>query len=249
MKPFNAHFRPRLLLAALTLTSTVLAAPLQVFPFRHSAAGVDPAASGRLTVRQVDARTSESVLTLTGLTPQAAYAAHYHALGATNRLDPCDSDGPVTAGFPSFKASAQGRATVVLRADPARIAGQAGAYVNVHTAGDLAVVPLCAAVLRTTTANPFQKPSPDAAPATVKVSIRDNLFSPSSLSVKAGTTVTWTLDGQVGHNVLSVDLPDLHSATLNHGDTFSYTFARAGTFTFYCSFHEGMSATIVVTNR
>ena len=89
-----------------------------------------------------------------------------------------------------------------------------------------------------------------ASPATaITVNIADNRFQPATLSVKAGTTVTWVHTGQVTHNVLSVQVADLRSPDLRPGDRYSYTFKTPGTYTYYCSYHEGMSAAITVTNR
>ena len=189
------------------------------------------------------------MLTLRGLTPRTPYVAHYHALGASSS-GPCASNGPITLGFPAFRTNAQGQATVLLRADPARISGTRGAYVNVHTAANLAVVPLCASVLKASgsaASQTTQSVTQAALQQTVKIG--DNFFMPASLSVAVGTTVTWTHTGKVTHNVLSVDLPGIHSADLHPGESYSYTFKAPGTFTYYCSYHEGMSATITVTNR
>jgi plastocyanin len=208
-------------------------------------------ATGLLTVRTLGPQSSLSVLTLRGLTPNTAYAAHYHALGAASS-DPCASDGPVTLGFPAFRTNAQGQATLLLRADPARISGSLGAYVNVHTAADLAVVPLCAAVLKPGKAPADRSPATTTAAPTAlhqTIKIGDNFFMPASVSVPAGTTITWMHTGRVTHNVLSIDLTGLRSADLQPGDSYSYTFKTPGTFTYYCSYHEGMSATITVTNR
>lgn len=72
---------------------------------------------------------------------------------------------------------------------------------------------------------------------------------PTALSVAVGTTVTSIHTGKVTHNVLSVDLPGIRSADLHPGKSYSYTFKAPGTFTYYCSHHESMSATITVTNR
>ncbi|WP_407542879.1 plastocyanin/azurin family copper-binding protein [Deinococcus radiomollis] len=41
----------------------------------------------------------------------------------------------------------------------------------------------------------------------------------------------------------------MRSADLHPGESYSYTFKALGTFTYYCSHQEGMSATITVTNR
>lgn len=184
------------------------------------------------------------MLTLRGLTPNRAYVAHYHALGPAGG-DACASQGPVTLGFPAYKADAWGQATVTLRADPARLRGHLGAYVNVHTAADLTDIPLCAEVLKVATA-------PSKAEATapqVTVQIGDNAFQPARISVMAGTTVTWVHTGQVTHNVLSLQVADLRSPDLRPGDRYSHTFKTPGTYTYYCSYHDGMSATITVTSR
>ncbi|WP_425144971.1 cupredoxin domain-containing protein [Deinococcus sp.] len=206
-------------------------------------------ASGQLAVTTLSPKSTLSVLTLRGLLPSTPYVAHYHALG-TASSDPCSSDGPITLGFPAFKSGAQGQATVLLRADPARIGGSLGAYVNVHPAADLATAPLCAAVLRAEAAPAAQNTVPAAQAALQRVvKIGDNVFMPASLSVPVGTTVTWTHTGKVTHNVLSIDLSGLHSTDLQPGDKYSYTFKTPGTFTYYCSYHEGMSATITATAR
>lgn len=246
----SRFFRLSSVLAWALLLSSAGAAttPTMTFPFR--AAGTSPGgASGQLTVRILGPTSSVSVLTLRGLTPSTPYVAHYHALGPASS-DPCASNGPITLGFPAFKTNAQGQVTVLIRADPARISGTLGAYVNVHTAANLAVVPLCASVLRVGAA-PAARTSGPAVQAALQQTIKigDNFFMPASLSVAAGTTVTWTHTGKVTHNVLSVDLSGLRSADLQPGESYSYTFKTPGTFTYYCSYHEGMSATITVTNR
>lgn len=230
------------------------AATVQLFPFKGMGRADSPAATGQLSVRSPTPQLTVSTLTLRGLTPGRAYVAHYHALGKA-ATEPCSSQGPITLGFPAFKANARGQATVILRADPSRIAGALGAYVNVHTASDLTVVPLCAALLKSAAvqATPGAAPAPTAAtpvaaaPVTVKVG--DNVFQPTSLTVPAGTTVTWIHSGQITHNVLSLQLADLKSPDLRPGDKYSYTFKTPGTYTYYCSYHDGMSATITVTNR
>ncbi len=224
------------------------ATPTLTFPFKPLGTPAS-GASGQLTVRTLSAASSVSVLTLRGLAPGTPYVAHYHALGSASRA-PCASDGPVTLGFPPFRTNAQGQATVLLQADPARISGTLGAYVNVHTAANLADIPLCASVLNagTVPAGPTTQPAVQAArQQTVKIG--DNSFMPAALSVVAGTTVTWTHTGKVTHNVLSVDLPGIRSADLHPGESYSYTFKTPGTFTYYCSYHDGMGATITVTNR
>ena len=81
-------------------------------------------------------------------------------------------------------------------------------------------------------------------PATASVTVRDNFFDPSSVTVAVGGTVTWTWAGTVAHNVT---LPGGGgtSATQASG-TFSHTFASAGSVTYQCTIHAGMQATVVV---
>ena len=55
--------------------------------------------------------------------------------------------------------------------------------------------------------------------------------------------------GQVTHNIVSLQVADLRSPDLRPGDHYRYTFTTPGTYTYYCSYHDGMSATITATNR
>jgi plastocyanin len=70
-------------------------------------------------------------------------------------------------------------------------------------------------------------------------------FSPMTLTVKAGTTVTWkNLDGEP-HTVASPD-GVFRSHALDQGDTFTFKFDTPGTYKYICSIHPKMMATIVV---
>src|ERR1700747_2965572 len=67
------------------------------------------------------------------------------------------------------------------------------------------------------------KAADKSAPATVKI---DNfIFGPQSLTVVAGTTVTWTNNDDVPHNVVSDD-KQFKSRALDTGEQFSYTFTK-----------------------
>jgi plastocyanin len=79
----------------------------------------------------------------------------------------------------------------------------------------------------------------------VSVNISGFAFSPAELTIKIGTTVTWTNQDSVVHNVLATD-NSWGSPDMNQGDTFSHTFDKAGTYTYRCSFHPGMKGTITV---
>lgn len=85
----------------------------------------------------------------------------------------------------------------------------------------------------------------------VAVSISNSAFSPSQITVRKGTTITWTNQDNIDHNVVAVQpnntggLPTQH-ALLSRGDTFSHTFDTAGTFEYTCQPHSFMRGTVEV---
>ena len=76
-------------------------------------------------------------------------------------------------------------------------------------------------------------------------------FSPTTLTIKVGTKVTWTNMTQTGHTVTSDDSKSFDSGISNpiaaSGGTYSFTFTKAGTFPYHCQIHPFMKATITVT--
>jgi plastocyanin len=86
-----------------------------------------------------------------------------------------------------------------------------------------------------------------AASPTVAASVQiDNFtFKAPTLTVKPGTTVTWTNRDDIPHTVVSKD-GVFKSKVLDTGDQFSFTFAKPGQFGYYCSLHPHMTGTIVV---
>lgn len=96
--------------------------------------------------------------------------------------------------------------------------------------------------------------TPAASPATAgaggsAVSIKGFAFNPAELSVSKGTTVTWTNDDGTTHTVTS-GVPGTPSGKfdqrLESGKTFTFTFADAGTVTFFCNIHQSMRGTVLV---
>ncbi len=77
------------------------------------------------------------------------------------------------------------------------------------------------------------------------VAIQDFSFQPASLTVSVGSTVTWTNKDNVGHTVTADD-GSFKSGTIGGGATFTQTFARAGTYSYHCSIHAYMKATVTV---
>lgn len=68
-------------------------------------------------------------------------------------------------------------------------------------------------------------------------------FNPGSLTVKAGTTVTWTNNDSVTHSIKSSSFTSPDLAT---GDTFKFTFNTPGTYNYNCGIHPTMTGTIIV---
>jgi plastocyanin len=82
------------------------------------------------------------------------------------------------------------------------------------------------------------------------VSIQDFFFDPDQLTVAPGTTVTWVNEGEAPHTVTSTGGKELDSATLQPGDTYSFTFKDddAGeTYAYQCTIHPQMTASVTVS--
>jgi LPXTG-motif cell wall-anchored protein len=82
------------------------------------------------------------------------------------------------------------------------------------------------------------------------VSIQDFFFDPDQLTVAPGTTVTWVNEGEAPHTVTSTDGKELDSATLQPGDTYSFTFKdddTGETYAYQCTIHPEMTASVTVS--
>ena len=78
-----------------------------------------------------------------------------------------------------------------------------------------------------------------------QIVIKNFMFSPMSLTVKAGTTVTWTnMDGEP-HSVVN-DAGIFHSAALDQNDSYQFKFDKPGIYKVFCGIHPYMKATITV---
>jgi plastocyanin len=82
-------------------------------------------------------------------------------------------------------------------------------------------------------------------PAAAEVKIDNFSFGPETLTVAVGTTVTWTNRDDIPHTVVSTDKV-FKSKVLDTDEKFSYTFAKAGTYSYFCSIHPKMTGKIVV---
>jgi plastocyanin len=79
------------------------------------------------------------------------------------------------------------------------------------------------------------------------VKIMSFAFTPSSLSVHAGTRVTFTNQDAATHTVTS-DGGLFGSGNLATGQSFSFTFMSRGSFAYHCSIHPSMKGTVTVTS-
>lgn len=82
--------------------------------------------------------------------------------------------------------------------------------------------------------------------AASSIAIKDFAFSPQSLTVKAGTTVTTTNRDNTSHTWTATG-GAFDSHDLTQGKSFAFTFTKAGTFRYVCSIHSSMTGTVIVT--
>jgi plastocyanin len=78
-----------------------------------------------------------------------------------------------------------------------------------------------------------------------QVAIKGFAFNPAEVTVKVGDTVTWTNNDSANHTVVA-DNGEFKSGDLGQGATFSFTFAKAGTYPYKCGVHPNMTGTVTV---
>ena len=93
---------------------------------------------------------------------------------------------------------------------------------------------------------PANGSEPALAQADATVSIADFSFSPASLTIEAGTTVTWVNNGAAPHTATG-DGGSFDTGQIAAGGSAGITFDTPGTYTYICSIHPQMTGTIVVT--
>ena len=99
----------------------------------------------------------------------------------------------------------------------------------------------------TSTTDQTQQQTQQKPAATDSVTIKDYAFSPATITVKVGTKVTWTNQDAVGHTVTADSGTGPDSQLIDQGQSYSYTFDKAGTYTYHCAPHPYMKGTVVVT--
>jgi plastocyanin len=85
----------------------------------------------------------------------------------------------------------------------------------------------------------------EASAASAEVTIDNFSFSPQEINVAVGTSVTWTNRDDIPHTVVSTD-GVFKSKVRDTDEKFSYTFTKAGTYSYYCSIHPKMTGKVVV---
>ena len=136
----------------------------------------------------------------------------------------------------SFTFTADGRTTYVDDRDRAD-ASQHGS-VTVTGGGGTAPGPAPA---------PAPAPGPgQAPPSSAAVTIGDGLFSPSSLVVAPGGTVTWTNGDDRAHTATADD-GSFDTGSLGAGASSTKPFPNEGTFAYFCEIHPDMTGTVTVS--
>jgi plastocyanin len=87
--------------------------------------------------------------------------------------------------------------------------------------------------------------SDQSSAASAEVKIDNFSFGPQTVTVPVGATVTWINRDDIPHTVVSTD-GVFKSKVRDTDETFSYTFAKAGTYSYYCSVHPKMTGKVIV---
>ena len=87
--------------------------------------------------------------------------------------------------------------------------------------------------------------TPNASANTNEIVIQNFSFEPATLTVKAGTTVTWVNRDDEPHTATATD-KRFNSKTLDTGDRFSQEFNAPGIYNYYCALHPKMTGKIIV---
>jgi len=85
----------------------------------------------------------------------------------------------------------------------------------------------------------------DAKGAPNEITIDNFVFTPKELTVAVGTTIKWANHDDIPHSVVDKN-KTFRSKALDTDDSFSYTFATAGTFDYFCGLHPHMVGQVIV---
>ncbi|HEV8282664.1 MAG TPA: cupredoxin domain-containing protein [Chitinophagaceae bacterium] len=83
-------------------------------------------------------------------------------------------------------------------------------------------------------------------PSGYKITMKNSVFSPASLTVVAGSTITWTNDDNMIHAVTATD-GSFNSGDIAIGSSYSKTFSTVGTINYSDSHNTSMTGVLIVT--
>ena len=92
---------------------------------------------------------------------------------------------------------------------------------------------------------PSNTPAPGGGTTKNEVIMDNMAFNPSTITVTAGTRITWLNNDSMAHTATSNDNV-FDSGNIPVNGSYSYTFTSAGTYPYYCTYHAGMTGTVVV---
>ena len=79
----------------------------------------------------------------------------------------------------------------------------------------------------------------------VTIKIDNFIFTPASVTIKPGDTVTWVNGDDIPHSIVDKNTK-FRSKPLDTNDKFSMVFNEAGTVDYFCGFHPHMLGEIIV---
>jgi plastocyanin len=106
-------------------------------------------------------------------------------------------------------------------------------------------VPVIVAMLLLLAGSPKVNANNQPSAANTEVKIDNFSFGPQTVKIPVGATVTWTNRDDIPHTIVSTD-GVFKSKVRDTDEKFSYTFTKAGTYSYYCSVHPKMTGQIVV---
>lgn len=186
----------------------------------------------------------QPVLTSVRITP----ASPGVAVGATLQLTatPLDQFGQAMTGLPAaaWTTGDATKATVGATGVVTGVGAGTAAITARVTSGGVTREAAVTVTVGTTTTPP---PPPPGAPSTAMVTTPGETFSPATVTIAAGGTVTWTFTGGTRHNVtFSGTAPAGGNIPDSQGASVARTFTTAGTYSYSCTRHSGMNGSVVV---